>query len=325
MIIKLNINGQQVSALLHSGASSTLIKSSMLTVLEATIDSHVKHVLYGLGETSCSTMGLTNLTADYYGMKLRMSGDIVSDEVCRYSIVLGEDFLRINKFCINFSKRKIAIKSKDGSTTSIYLNNDNSVKYVICDEIPLYSTKKVIIKDNETGKIPIRIGFMCERPVNDSEHLYFEGDSKCSSFETLNGIVDNKCNNPYVFACVLPGSRGAVRKNEIVGKVSTLFTVVDDVSVDVSEKECDINSLRSKVALGDHLSEDFKDKIYKLLYKNRIVLSYGDSDVGTAKVAPHHIELFDHADVANAWNHISMSFQLNPHSMLESIYTYVYI
>ena len=33
MIIKLNINRQQVSALLDSGASSTLIKSSMLTVL----------------------------------------------------------------------------------------------------------------------------------------------------------------------------------------------------------------------------------------------------------------------------------------------------
>ena len=114
------------------------------------------------------------------------------------------------------------------------------------------------------------------------------------SFETLNGIVDNKCNNPYVFACVLPGSRGVVRKNEIVGNVSTLFTVVDDVSVDVSEKECDINSLRSKVALADHLSEDLRDKIYNLLYKNRIVSSHADSDVLTAKVAPHHIELFDH-------------------------------
>ena len=297
MVIKLDINGQQVSALLDSGASSTLIKSSMLSVLGAKIDSHVKHVLYGLGETSCSTMGVTNLTADYYGMKLRMSADIVSDEVCRYPIVLGEDFLRLNKFCINCSKRKVAIKSKDGSTTSIYLNNDNSVKYVICEEIPVYSTKKVIIKDKETAKIPIRIGFMCERPVNDNELLYFEGDSKCPSFETLNGIVDNKCSNPYVFACVLPGSRGVVRKNEIVGKVSTLFTVVDDVSVDVSDKEWNIDSLRSKVALGDHLSKDLKDKIYNLLYKNRIVFSHGDSDVGTAKVAPHHIELFDHAPI----------------------------
>ena len=109
--------------------------------------------------------------------------------------------------------------------------------------------------------------------------------------------MDNKCNNPYVFACVLPGSRGVVRWNEIEGKVSTLFTVVDDVSVDVSDKEWNIDSLRSKVALGDHLSEDLKDKIYSLLYKNCIVLSHGDSDVGTAKVAPHHIELFDHASI----------------------------
>ena len=202
MIIKLNINGEQVSALLDSGASSTLIKSSMLTVLGATIHSHDKHVFYGLGETSCSTMGVTNLTADYYGMKLRMSGDIVSDEVCRY-IVLREDFLRFNKFCINFSKRKITIKSEDASTTSIYLNNDKSVKYVICEEIPVYSTEKVIIKDKETAKIIIRIGFMCEHPVNDSELLYFEGDSQCSFFETLNDIVDNKCNNPFVFACFL--------------------------------------------------------------------------------------------------------------------------
>ena len=87
----------------------------------------------------------------------------------------------------------------------------------------------------------IRIGFMCDRNVNDSVPLYFEGNSKCPSYETLNGIMDNKCNNPYVFACVLPGSLGVVRENEVVGKVSTLFTVVDDVRVDMSDKEWDIN------------------------------------------------------------------------------------
>ena len=126
---------------------------------------------------------------------------------------------------------------------------------MICEEIPVYSTEKVIIKNNETAKIPIRIGLMCERSVNglawlhhlkfSFELLYFEGDSKRYSFETLNGIVDNKCNNPDVFTCALPGSRGVVLENKVVGKVSTLFTVVDDVSVDVSDKKRDIDSLRS--------------------------------------------------------------------------------
>ena len=86
-------------------------------------------------------------------------------------------------------------------------------------------------------------------------------------------------------------------QNEIVGKVFNLFTVVDDVSVDVSDKEWNIDSLQSRVALGDHLSEDLKNKIHNLLHKNSIVLSHGDSDVGTAKVSPHHIELFDHAPI----------------------------
>ena len=148
MKIDVQINGKEVKGLIDSGATISLIKSSLVKDLKINnIDNESKYIT-SLGNNRISVSGLIDITVNIFGIEMMAEFLIVNDENIGNDLILGMNFLKKNKFAINMNKGRITITKQDNSKLTIKLNENNKVVNTWRENIPVYAKSNVTLRRN---------------------------------------------------------------------------------------------------------------------------------------------------------------------------------
>lgn len=306
LTITVKVNGSSMNALLDSGATNSLIRLSNFEKANAFMTSHNPRTIVGLGNSMITTIGIVDLPIAFFGLNIITRFNIVQDSDIDYSLILGVDFLCENKIVINMNKRKISKHNKDKSFIDFYIDKDNTISNIVHEQIPVYCSNKVILKGNKTVKVPININLACSNIKNpDLNLLYYEGNNKNKHLESLNGIINRDSDNPFIFMKTTDETThtNVVKKGDIVGTVSTILTVQnnnnDDDDNDDGQlgEKWTLEKMKKEIELGENLDDIQRQKVYEMLENTKGALSKGESDIGSANVTPHQIELTNNTPI----------------------------
>ena len=298
LTIPLDFNKIKVNALIDTGANLSLIRKSELNTIGSEHNELTSsQIISGLGESKIQVSGSTTLTPLFFNLPMTHVFQIVNDTDINFPIILGTDFLKKHNFSVNLAKGIISKKEVDDSFIDFYLDDDNKIKQVIHEGIPVYCSKQVTIPANESVRVPVNINLAYSDIIKDSSEkfnlLYYEGESKRNNIECINGILDQETSDKFVYMNTTKEytCKQTIKKNEKVGTVSTILVV--DADDNTEEDEWNSDRIKQDIILQDNLTAEQKLLVYDMLNKTVKVLSKNDSDVGLAKIAPHTIELTD--------------------------------
>ena len=193
---------------------------------------------------------------------------------------MGVQFLKHKRLAIDMSNRKISKNCIDGSVTHFYLK-DNRLETIMHENVSVTAAQDV--KLSESGEsVPIDLSVCCGVPGR--TEFFFEGKVG-QDVRGLDGVVSAGSSHPTVVVCSTRAGK-TIRKGDIVGRVSTLL----ELEPEEDQLDCwTIEKLREEITFSQSLDNKQVDDAYKMLLAVQGVLS--DSDIGTARVAPHVIEL----------------------------------
>jgi hypothetical protein len=296
MTIEVEVDNIKIVALIDSGAANSFIKQSVLQKIDFEIMSLDSKTIGGLGNIKIETKGTTKVNIKFFDKLMPTICNIVKDNDISNSIILGVDFLLKNKISVDSHKHRITKHNDDKSVCDIYLDEENKVKNIIYENLPVYCAQKVIIESEETVKIPVKINFLSGNTSSEFNLLYFEGENGTKNRESLNGIIDKNSKDLFVLMnCKEIKNKSIVKKNDIIGRVSTIITIDNDNEDE--EDRWTIEKLTNEIKLEKHFNENQKQEIYNMLSNSSEALSKSDSDIGSARVSPHHIELTDNTPI----------------------------
>lgn len=299
--INLKVHGAMAKALLDTGATKSLITKSEWLKTRVAKFSDKPNSIWGLGNAHLETNGQVKLEIRYFGRIMPTVFDIVEDSDIKYPIVLGIDFLVQNNIVINMHKKKISKRNEDGSVIDVYLNDESDVLSIIHEGVPVYSSGRVVVKPNQTVKVPIYMDIDDEDFDVDLGLLCFEGETKNKYIESVNGIMDRRCVEPFVYVRLAETTaiHGVIKKDENLGRVNTILLLDDEEGS--QEEQLDDSwtheRIQKEIRLQNNLTKGEREKVFKMLHDVKGALSKSDADIGKAKVTPHHIELTNNTPI----------------------------
>lgn len=287
--------------LVDTGASRSLISDKVLTRLpNATISPSPIKALQGIGPNLIPTSEQVSLTLKFSGNFVCSPSDfIITSEVCTtYSLLLGADFLKKNKFLTDVDQKTLLVKRDD--------------QYGIVARDPRQMTKlsfacsaqeSLTISPQSFKILPIQLeldGFP-----------EFPGYRSLGEFEQ---IPELPVEIPPGVVFLTPESQSVpvfnpsnkirhLCKGQEIGFVNFLplefmlpcdsVATVSEAPVPDSVPQIWTSSLIDENFHLSHLSDDQKTPLIKLLLKFPEAMSFGDHDVGTTSAIKHHIEVTD--------------------------------
>ena len=296
-VCRVDIEEKQCVALLDSGATSSLIKRSMI---RKTIGEYASnHVLRGLGDSSITKCKKLDLNISICGIKFQESFVIVPDDSIKYGMVLGDSFMAKHKLGIDLSVGRLFHSGKDGSW-EIYYSETNPE--VIFRNLVVRAAEEVVMTDSEPLLIPVFVPLLKEKTtIKDLSEMYYDGElagrigqSVCGTI----GILDVKENNTVVQLEKFPGKyqqKEVIRKGLIVGTISN---IVEVMAINAKEEEPEMVSDWLETLSLPSVSPDEIQQVKEMLRRRSAALSKGDHDVGCAiGVTQHKIELHDNTPI----------------------------
>jgi len=294
MVVELKVGNNKYPALIDSGATHSLVRFDVLRNTGIDVYSGNDTAIAGLGGNVIRTIGVTNMPVHLCNFEFDLKASVVEDKNIMYPIILGEDFLRRNKFSVNLARRRVSFVYVDGSINRMYFNDNSEAVRITSENVPVYTTNKASVRPGKDIKIPVKVNFHYNTGTSGSDLLFYEGSDKV---ESINGIMKNSGSGEYYVLINNSTKKTAkVNSNECVGRMSTVVNVEDE-SADDSEGEWTINRLKEEISIGHKLSEHEKKRVYEMLRSSTKALSKNDADIGRARVDPHVIELTDNTPI----------------------------
>jgi hypothetical protein len=284
MKIPVLIGKKELSALVDSGATASLIKTSVLEVVPCTDE--LQDVI-GLGGTT-RALGKISCRVECRGVScVDLSFLVVPDSCLEHDVILGSDFLTANRLIVDMEKRTLRQNFEVGWTDVSYGEEGRSVVHHTM--LPVFASSDVRVCSGESVLVPVSVPFSCDGDY------YYNGEISRGNLHGIEGVLSfpGEHKNAHVMVCkpIFARDRSEIiSKGTIVGSVSSIVDVlVDDVEPDLPWT---VERIGDAVDLSG-LSSTEASAVLRMLLTHSRTFSQGDSDVGKAAVTEHAIELTD--------------------------------
>ena len=280
--IKVNIGGQDVLALVDTGASKSIVKVKFSN--KVCLDRDISKNMTGIGGEPLRVIGSDVLDMKIGGIEFNWECKVVEDNSIGYDMILGHDFIRYHKAKIDLKRRKIALQRSDNTRVRLNIGHEGEVSRRMIENLPVFCKEDVNVKVNYMTKVPVEFD-VGDRQLEDKGMMYYEG--KDGRVESLSGVMSDSGEN-FVWVQKLH-KRRTIKKGEILGHVNTMIVMEDGGEIDPDDWSAE--RINKEVKLGGNLDEEEKEKVKKLLLDWKVALSKGDADIGKADVDPHSIDV----------------------------------
>jgi len=294
MVVKVQLRGIDMTALIDTGASNNLIKQEMVEKLDLPIMPGQDRTLVGLGESKIRTSGSIFACVKMFRKCFNPARfDVVRTEGLKYDLFLSEEFLRKNKVIINMKKMSISLDNSDGSRDCFYVTERGDISSVIREGVPVVAAESINI-GREVCPLKVNMDIDKHNVEIDRSMMCYVGDVKNKAVEGLDGILSENQDEKYVLLCgdkSLTGRQVKIKKGDCVGYINTIYEVENN-EIRLTE-EWSLHDIEREVDIGENNDPEQRKKIGGMLKKVQKVFGRNDMDVGCAKVPPHKIELTD--------------------------------
>lgn len=108
MMISVKLDVNSYKALIDSGSNAFFVRKKILDKCNEVLDDSSKCNVKGLGNAKLKVLGNTSLHCETLGCDMeQFKFLVVADECVNFDVILGLDFLKRNKLCIDMSKRTV--------------------------------------------------------------------------------------------------------------------------------------------------------------------------------------------------------------------------
>ena len=287
----LNVGGQNVRALLDTGASITVMSANFLQKTchnGAKLMKPIHQNIKGVTGNYLQVLGMLDIGLDIDNVKFKHRVHVIED--LHHSFILGLDFLTANHANIDFNSNTLTI-------------NNNHVCQIITNSGLARTTKSVVIPKRSETTIPVLVS----RCKNGDQVLLEPLPSLMKNFHITAAKCLVKVQNRKAYLKILNPTYNDVR----LRNNQTLATVVDIVSTNdsatVFSLDCDSATPSHKVASKDadkshgksnlhfdlsesDLTDNQKAHLSEFLKAHRDIFSNDLSDLGKTHLYKHKIE-----------------------------------
>ena len=282
---EVEIRGTKRKAVIDSGAQFSLVSSKLVDDLGLPLND-TSSLLRVVGENSYSTLGKVDLPISINGVPTDVPEfcvfDCKSNE--RIELLLGCDFLTLNRIEVLVKDRVLVQNHSDGSQTRIFLDNASNVPNLMVNKVPCYAMKDITLKQGQVSKVAIKF----ELPRAHKSMLMYSDDHMNEALEGdvhgYQGVLNG--NSKFVYMSASDGNV-TIKKGS---KIGTLNTVLELDTDDKEIEDCQSNNILNDVDLS-HLGTSNQSKVKELLDKYVKVFSTDSKDIGLASVTSHKIRL----------------------------------
>jgi len=289
-----HINGKKYRALIDTGASENLMKEETVEALNLDIDDTKVITIKGLGDNKFCTKGVVKTDFSLFNYNFNNAKfNVLETKDEKYDIILGEKFLKENKFSINITRRKISLANADGSRSDFYLRDDSNLQTVIHENIPVFASEDLSL-NREIKPISVNFAVGSFDVEKELKKLYYHNGKNKDCVKGIEGVLSGQQKENYVLMKNEGVKKTRVKTGDLVGYVSTMVELDDDE--EENEESWTLEEMKQYVNVGEGNSEEKKHLIYEMLRDTQDVFGK-NGEVGCANVQPHRIELTDETPI----------------------------
>lgn len=290
MTIPVLIAGKTCSALIDTGATSSLIRQSLIVNRDLLADPG--KLVAGLGNT-VKPLGLAQIDVTICSLQFHSTFQVVPDSSLAHSLILGSDFFKANKVRVN-SAASVLSGKLDAGCWEIYFQGSSPL--IVFRDLQVSLMADAVL-ENEPILATVQVNAKEVQQLSVTDLLYENGIAGHSGaiVSGTSGIVDLVNGRANILLERRRGSRGrqvVLRKGTVVGSLSTIVDVHVVTEANDPAPDSAANPGIARVVLGDLQSEE-AEQVRTLLARQSSVFSVDDNDVGCAGVTEHRIELHD--------------------------------
>jgi hypothetical protein len=287
--VEILLNKTLVTAVIDTGAKNSLISYDLALRCGLEVSNEPK-TFRVIGQQYFQTVGTAKCDLVVDGVVMQAPQLVVfpGNANTDISLLLGIDFLKMNRIELCISKRLLVRHYDNGSTAEIYLNRlGESLRVMLCS-IPCIATDDVRLEVGKVQDVPMS----CQLPVVNNDHMLLYSD-KCidrSLYDRVRGLEGVANREARSILMVAPETATQIRKGQVVGTLSSVFQVSEsEEPVSSCNAPTDFDPI-SQIVLPE-LSVEQRDAVFKMFGVHKSVFSTGDTDVGLAGVTKHQIRL----------------------------------
>ena len=301
MTVPITIVGNNVRALVDTGATLSLVKQS-LVLPESIYDDDEFPTIIGLGGNSVKSLGRVDLSFWLGSVELFSSFLVVPDNVSKHSVILGHNFFLQHCVTVNLSSHQLSGRA-GSSTWTVYLDSDGC--HTQFRNVSVYAQRDTVIEGFDPVLVPVTCNSLISKSDSNTEY-YFDGGkfSDNAVFEYVQGeegVVSFEDGKANVLLLKTPNGtkpKERIKASQVVGYISTIvdvFVSCPEVNV-VSDATSDLPDPLANISL-EGLTAGQATAVMAMLQDNREVFSLTENDVGCAGVTQHKIELHDETPI----------------------------
>ena len=206
LTVKLKVEGHGVLGILDTGSDNSLISKSIVQFCRIPVDNQKTRSFKGLGQEEQKTLGQAKIPFSMFGVDMgETSFDVVDDFVIPEGAILGRQFLAKKHIIIDSANNRISIPITKTSKMDIYQDQNEIIKRVIYESIPVCATKDMSIRDTLT-KVPIKYDYYSNYVRCESKtKVFYEGKCNNKRIKGIDGTMDLKGEKKFVVLVAMDG------------------------------------------------------------------------------------------------------------------------
>ncbi|XP_018016320.1 uncharacterized protein LOC108673052, partial [Hyalella azteca] len=178
MKIPVRIDRKELSALVDSGPTASLIRTSVVEVVPCTDE--LQDVI-GLGGTT-RALGKISCRVECRGVTCVDSSFLVVPDSClEHDVILGSDFLTANRLIVDMEKRALRQNFEIGWTDVSYGEDGRSVVHHTM--LPVFASSDVRVRSGESVLVPVSVPFSCDGDY------YYNGEISQGNLHGIEGVL----------------------------------------------------------------------------------------------------------------------------------------
>ena len=283
------IGKSELNAIIDSGAERSFISSKAVDDIGIAIDD-TYDTFKAIGQSNFSISGKVNVCI-HIGNYIMHQMDVMVLPITNsseYDVILGLDFLKLNKIEIMVKDRILMKNCIDGSFNEIYLDKCGKVTGSNFGNIPCFTSTNVNMIRGNLYKVPVNFNIPCVS--NDCKIMYSESKIEPCIADDIRGYSGlSRINNAFIYMCTSEKDV-TLKKGTRVGSIDKVLEV--DSDEDCNNSNNADSNWENEVKL-DSLPPEKHRSVMDMLASCSDVFSSGSSDIGHACVTSHKIRLSD--------------------------------